>query len=119
MKEMLIASTLIFILTACSSTEMVNKAATSTYDTNSGELHEQQIPGSKKPERKKVHIAQPGISTNTILNGVADVMIDGRLESDSLKKKNAIHVLIDDAVESTGDIEDLKANQPNKIKIPK
>jgi hypothetical protein len=119
MKQVFIISALIISLMGCASTKDTKQTTETIDQSNSIALHEEAVPGANKPEVRKVKIAQPGISPNTILNGVADVLVDGSLESDSLKKKNTIHVLIDDAVEKTGEMEDTEKDQFNTIKMPK
>lgn len=108
MKQKLVIFAFALTLAGCSATEPTSNKTIYSKNSLIGELEEQSVPGSKKPEIKKVHIARPGISTGTLLNGVTDILVDGRLESDSLNKKNAVHVLIDDAVENTGEIDDVK-----------
>jgi hypothetical protein len=118
MKHLLMISTLSICLISCASTQKEKPLSRNSSNPNPISIQEETIASTTKPEVRKVKIAKPGINPNTILNGVADVLVDGELESDSLKKENAIHVLIDDAVENTAEMEDTE-NQTNKIKTPR
>jgi hypothetical protein len=118
MKFLLITSSLIIFLIGCASSKDA-RIMESSDQPNTIDLQEQAIHSATKPEVRKVKIAKPGINPNTLINGVADVLVDGRLESDSLKKENPVHVLIDDAVEKTAELEDTEKNQSNKITMPK
>jgi hypothetical protein len=119
MKSLLITSTFIISLIGCTSTQDTKQTTESIDQSNAIALYEESVPGTTKPEVRKVKIAKPGINPDTLINGVADVLVDGRLESDSLKKENPVHVLIDDAVEKTAELEDTEKNQSNKITMPK
>ncbi len=113
MKYLLITSMSIFLI-SCASTKREKELSEKSSNPNPITIQEETIASRIKPEVRKVTIARPGIDSNKILNGAADLFVDGELESDSLKKRNAVEVIIDDAVEETAEIE----APSNKVKTP-
>jgi hypothetical protein len=123
MKPLFVTIVLLINLTACATTDSPQQSTAPTDQPGPDVLQVENISSPRQAEVKKIKIAQPGVDPtallNGILNGVADVAVDGRFESDSLQKENFIHVLIDDAVESTTDVSELQMNQSNPTNIPK
>jgi hypothetical protein len=119
MQKIFLLSLLTISLMACASPKEANQVT--THESNPVTLEEETIPGpTKEPEVKKVKVAKHGfINPATVTNGVVDVMVDGRLESDSLEKENPVHVLIDDWVEKTAEDIDTQKEKPNTIRMPK
>lgn len=120
MKKILALNLIMISLMGCASSKESNQTAT-TDQANSITLQEETISGpTNTPEVKKVKIAKHGlINPTTVANGVIDVMVDGRLESDSLEKENPVDVLIDDWVEKTAEDIDTQKEKPQTIRVPK
>lgn len=119
MQKFLVLSLLTIGLMGCVSSKESNFI---TADHSSPtRLEEKTIPGPiKVPEVRKISIAKPGIINATkVANGVVDVLVDGRLESDSLEKENPVQVLIDEAVEKTAENIDTEKERSNTVKMPK
>jgi hypothetical protein len=119
MKQLIITTFLVTNLVACASNSSPKQSETPGDQLHPGDLQEEMISRPKEPEAKRIKIAQPGISPNTILNGIADVLVDGTLESDSLEKENFVHVLLDDTIEHSARTQHLKRNPPDKNQLPK
>ena len=119
MQKIFLLSLLTISLMACASPKETNQITTN--ESNSAPLEEETIPGpTKEPEVRKVAVAKHGLINPTkVANGVVDVMVDGRLESDSLEKENPVHVLIDDVVEKTAEDIDTQKEKPQTIRMPK
>ncbi len=120
MQKILALNLIMISLIGCASSKESNQIAT-TDQADSVTLQEETIPGpTQKPEVRKVKVAKHGlINPTTVANGVVDVMVDGRLESDSLEKENPVDVLIDDAIEKTAEDIDTQKEKPNTIRMPK
>lgn len=120
MQKILALNLIMISLIGCASSKESNQIAT-TDQANSITLQEETIPGpTNTPEVRKVKVAKHSlIKPTTIANGVADVLVDGRLESDSLEKENPVHVVIDDWVEKTAEDVDTQKEKPDAIRMPK
>jgi hypothetical protein len=119
MQKILALNLIVISLMGCASSKEANQITTT--DQADSVLQEETIPGpTQKPEVRKVKVAKHGlINPTTVANGVVDVMVDGRLESDSLEKENPVDVLIDDAIEKTAEDIDTQKEKPDTIKMPK
>lgn len=117
MKSFFISSLMIFSLTGCASSKEPRQITTP--EESSPAISEEVIPiPTKAPEVKKVKVAKPGIDPLKVANGIADLWIDGELESSSLDKENPVHVLIDDAVETTAEHMDTERNPEDRKRSP-
>lgn len=119
MHKILLLSITLTSLAACAPAKESNQVTTNV--SNPATLQEETIPGPiKEPEVKKVKVARHGLINPTkVANGVVDVMVDGRLESDSLEKENPVDVLIDDWVEKTAEDIDTEKEKKQIITMPK
>ena len=119
MQKILALNLIMISLMGCTSSKESSQVVTN--ESNPVTLQEETIPGpTKEPEVRKIAVAKHGLINPTkVANGVVDVMVDGRLESDSLEKENPVHVLIDDVVEKTAEDIDTQKEKPQTIRMPK
>lgn len=121
MKSFFISSLMILSLIGCASSKESRQITKP--DDSSPAISEEVIPTpAKTPEVKKVKVAKPGIDplkvANGVANGIADLWVDGELESDSLDKENPVHVLIDDVVETTAEHMDTEKSPQDRKHSP-
>ncbi len=119
MQKLVVFNLTLICLMGCTSSQESRQITNS--DKSIPAISEEAIPGptNTSSEVKKVKVAKPGIDPMKVANGIVDVWVDGRLETDLLDKENPVHVLVDDAIETSAEHLDTERNYENRTETSK